>query len=179
MQTTYRHTNGSKAPGQVMIVYETGSAREQAAHLCRDFFEDSSGTTHWCASLQLKDKDYAAEMSRHAITADLIVFTGEAEGDFPQEVKLWIDRWLYKRNNLEGAMVGLFSSRSPGAHVASRKEVYLRHIARQAGLDYLCQPPRGAARVPDSLDTFNQRAGQVTSVLHEILENRTPPTPRL
>ncbi|HLX72340.1 MAG TPA: hypothetical protein VKV04_22200, partial [Verrucomicrobiae bacterium] len=58
------------------------------------------------------------------------------------------------------------------------REIYLRHIAHRAGMDFLSHAaPTAAKAIPDSLDSFSKRAGQMTSVLDNILHTRprTPP----
>jgi hypothetical protein len=57
--------------------------------------------------------------------------------------------------------------------VASVREIYLRHAARRAGMDYLSHAaPTLRRAMPDSLDSFSERAGRVTSVLDGILQTR-------
>lgn len=107
----------------------------------------------------------------------MIIFTGPMENDFPAELKLWIERWLPKRTEREGAIVGIFIRGSSGnvARSGSQKEIYLRQIALRAGMDYLSHVPRlGRKAMPESLDVFSQRAGQMTSVLNDILQTSRP-----
>ncbi|HLP75448.1 MAG TPA: hypothetical protein VK327_00910 [Candidatus Paceibacterota bacterium] len=163
---------------KVLVVYETLPAREQSAYLCSG---DSNTTVRWCSAPRLNEPEYADETARHAATADMIIFAGDREGDFSPEVKVWIERWLFKRSAREGAIVGLFNSGTgSGAKVSSLKEIYLRRAAHEAGLDYLSHLPSGPIKtIPNSLETYSERAGQVTSVLHNILAGGLPPTPPL
>ena len=93
--------------------------------------------------------------------------------------KLWIERWLGKRREREGAIVGLVSGQTAPCATAGLKEIYLRHIAHRAGMDYLSRTtPTAPFAMPDSLDSFCNRARQVTSVLDDILRTRfIPPIP--
>lgn len=181
MPTTNENTDPASGARKVLIVYESVPARERAAFFCGGFFsENSHAAVHWCATQQLNDRNYADEMFDHAMSADVVILAGSAEGELSPETKLWINRWLSKRTR-EGALVGLFGNRpaQPG-ELTSLKEIYLRHAAHQAGMDYLSQLPSGSRRtIPDSLDTCGQRAGQVTSVLHDILQKPIPPPPPL
>ena len=88
---------------------------------------------------------------------------------------------LDHRGEREGAIVGLVTEKpAPAMGVASLKEVYLRHTAHRARMDYLSHVvPTELRAMPDSLDAFRQRAGQVTSVLDQILHKHTPPPPLL
>ena len=115
-----------------------------------------------------------------AADADVVVFAMEARGDLPDEIKLWIEKWLNKRGEREGAIVGLLH-REEGWHgAASFREIYLRHAARRAGMDYLSHAaPTRRRAMPDSLDSFSERAGRMTAVLDGILHTRPVVTPRL
>jgi hypothetical protein len=64
--------------------------------------------------------------------------------------------------------------------MASFREIYLRHIARRAGMDYLSRgAPTATKAIPDSIDSFSERAGRVTSVLANILHKHPHAPPRL
>jgi hypothetical protein len=91
---------------------------------------------------------------------------------------LWIEDWLNKRGEHEGALVGLLDYDDGPQHVATFREIYLRHVARRAGMDYLSHaPPTTRRAIPDSIDSFSERAGRMTSVLDDILHKHphTPP----
>ena len=118
----------------------------------------------------------ARKAAERAARADLIVFSLSAAGDLPEGVKLWIESWLGKRGEREGALVGLVEGERGLGGVACLKEIYLRHVAHRAGMDYVSHaPPTNWRGIPDSLDSFSRRADQVTSLLDEIL--RTHPVP--
>ncbi|HET7626035.1 MAG TPA: hypothetical protein VFM25_12300 [Verrucomicrobiae bacterium] len=129
---------------------------------------------HWYGFDILRNTAGATEMINKAAQADLLVFSFSSQGDFPQELKLWIERWLGKRCEREGSLVGLVTDRIQSVcPFASLKEIYLRHTALRAGMDYLSHVPPSAGKViPDSLDSFSQRAGQMTSVLGGILQSQ-------
>jgi hypothetical protein len=57
------------------------------------------------------------------------------------------------------------------------KYAYLRNAAHRAGMDYLTQIPQSISSrsIPDSLDSYSQRADKVTSVLDGILHQKAPP----
>jgi hypothetical protein len=160
---------------KVLVIYETVAAREQVARALEESRPSGSAENvmHWRSCSRLNERPFAEEAAEHAKTADMIIFTGPAENEFPAELKLWIERWLSKRDEREGAIVGIFPARSTRrAETGTQKEIYLRHIALRAGMDYLCHVPRcGCKAMPESLDVYNQRAGQMTSVLYDILRN--------
>jgi hypothetical protein len=110
--------------------------------------------------------------------ADMVVFALGADGDFPAEAKTWIENFLRSRGEMEGAIVGLFEP-AVGTAKGCLKENYLRRMAHGGGMDYLYHvPPASMKAIPDSLDSYNERAGQVTSVLDEILQNQPPLLPK-
>ena len=169
----------------VVVLYESVAAREHAARFCDQLTEQPSAKSNLksnCWSFaSLGDSAPAGEAAGRAKKADLIIFAFTSGGDLPPEVKLWTETWLGKRHELEGALVGLVVDRGANpCEMACLKEVYLRHLARRAGMDYLSQmPPTMAKAMPDSLDSFDQRARQVTSVLAEILRSHFRPPPLL
>jgi len=117
------------------------------------------------------------EAAKAAVDAELLVFAVTPEGDLPPAIKLWTEGWLSRRENLDGYLVGLVLEEGAEVRgVAGLKEVYLRHLAHRAGMDYLSHFPSGKAKViPNSLDDFNQRAEQMTPLLDEILHQHFVP----
>lgn len=166
----------------VVVVYETPAIREDAMSFCERLAAECECTPvseiNWCSFhvLALPEGGDAAQM---AANADVVVFAMKAGGDLPHDVKLWIENWLNRRGEREGALVGLLAREVPH-DIAPFREIYLRHIARRAGMDYLSHAaPTASKAIPDSLDSFSQRAGQVTSVLDSILHTYPHPTPIL
>ena len=180
-RTTKHHEVEAQKAGGVLVLYENPASREQAISYCEEFTKQSGAAAEpgvsWYSFDSLRVPAKSAEAVKHAVMADLIIFTVTAAGDLPREVKLWTEIWLGKRGEREGALVGLvFGVQANPCQVACLKEVYLRHLAHRAGMDYLAHlPSRVPWEIPDSLDSFSQRAGQVTSVLDEILHARFLP----
>jgi len=176
-----RSTTGET--NHVVVVYENSATRAEALRFCehldKDHRADSSFDIQWFSFASLTDDESASGAAATAANADLIVFSFTCEGDFPTEVKFWIERWLGKRTRREGALAGLATDRPRNAvEVACLREIYLRHTAHRAGMDYLSQDNPTIGRViPDSIDSFNERAGQMTSVLDQILHKhpQSPP----
>jgi hypothetical protein len=168
---------------RVVVVYETPAARARAMECCSDLSGQQSPEAEpeidWYSFALLLEAAPANDAADKAATADLIIFAVTAAGDLPGEVKLWIERWLNKRSDREGAIVGLLTDRPANpSDVASLKEIYLRHTAHRAGMDYLTHATPTACRaIPNSLDSFSQRAGQMTSVLDQILHTHLPVVP--
>ena len=170
--------SSAREQAHAVVVYETTPARELAMEFCSHRAGEQMLNIHWYSFELLRDRDAAARAATKARLADLILFSMTHEGDFPDEIKLWIERWMARRHDREGALVGLVVDRPQNVStLASLKEVYLRHAATSVGMDYLSHAmPTAWKAMPDSLDSFSQRAGQVTSLLDEILQ-KPPPQP--
>ena len=169
----------------VVVVYETSAIREHAVRFCERLAQENASTAlsemNWWSFHLLSDPVSANDAVQKAAGADVIVFAMKAGGDLPDEIKLWIEKWLNKRGEREGALFGLLAREEGPYEVAAFREIYLRNIALRAGMDYLSHAAPTASRaMPDSLDSFNRRAGQVTSVLNNILHAHPHTTaPRL
>jgi hypothetical protein len=167
----------------VVVVYENPAVREHAARFCDHLSERHRAEARleitWWSFAFIEQPVMAHDAGRRAADAELIVFALEPDGDLPQSIKVWIDGWIGKRCEHEGAIIGLTEHTRPG-DIASLKEIYLRHVAHRAGLDYLSHAsPTVPRAIPDSIDSFRARAGQMTSVLDEILRAPSLPPPLL
>lgn len=166
----------------VVVVYEDTAIREHAVRFCeRLAYEgDSAGTLelNWWSFELLTNPAVASDAVKLAAVADVVVFAMNAGGDLPQDIKIWMEKWLNKRGEREGALVGLLAYGDAPHDEASFREIYLRHLAKRTGMDYLSQSaPTRKGAIPDSLDSFSERAGQMTACLDGILHKhpRVPP----
>ena len=55
----------------------------------------------------------ATSVEKAIVDADVVVFAMEARGDLPEELKLWIEKWLNKRGEREGAIAGTRGAYAP------------------------------------------------------------------
>ena len=116
------------------------------------------------------DPNAARDAHAKARGADVIVFATRPEGPVPGTVTNWVERCLAHRTDREGTLAGLIDSSTVLTGWAAEKHAWLRSVAHRAGMDYLTQVPQEITRpIPDSLESFSERAQQVTSVLDEIL----------
>jgi len=165
-----------KTTWSVVVVYENADARETAVTFCdslvRKFWNDCDFEVNWWSFQLLEDAASASAAAEMASQANLIVFAANREGDLPFALKMWVEAWRRRRGEREGALVGLGD---PGGR-ENLKFGYLRDLARRATMDYLTELPQGLSRsIPDSLDSYGERAAAVTSVLDDIL--RQPKSP--
>jgi hypothetical protein len=169
-----------KQQRRIVVIYENSAAREHAVRSAPDITEaslrETSSAVQWWSFAKLAEMALAGEAAVKAAAADLVIFAISPAEDFPSEVKLWIETWITRRSDREGAIVGLMVRESSPGELACLKEIYLRQAAHRAGMDYLSQIPSGGGKaMPDSLDSYGERARQVTSVLDEILRSGLPP----
>jgi hypothetical protein len=173
------------APGEksVVVVYETPAIREHAVRFCERLEHErdsaASAEMNWWSFRFLGHSATGSHAAQKASRADVVIFAMDAAGDLPDEIKSWIELWLNKRGEREGALVGLLAREDRSNDVPPFREIYLRNIARRAGMDFLSHAaPTVAKAIPDSLDSYSERAGQMTSVLDSILRMRprTPPS---
>jgi hypothetical protein len=174
----------TKATWSVLVIYEDDAARDRAVGFCDQlvdrFWAKCDFEVSWWPFALLKETISAREAALKASCADLILFSSTPEGDFPPAVKAWIETWRNKRGDREGLLIGLMDSPAAAADREGQKHHCLRNAAHHGAMDYLTQVPQDIAlSIPDSLDSYTQRAHQVTSLLDEILHQHLPPPGRL
>lgn len=124
----------------------------------------------------LEQSTAATEAAEKAAQADLLLFSAPPEGHFPAHVKEWVETWLIRRGDREGLLAGLLEPTENSRSQEGQKHTFLRNAAHRGAMDYLTRVPEDVSRsIPDSLDSYTERADQVTSLLDEIL--RQQPTP--
>jgi hypothetical protein len=173
----------TKAGWSVVVVYEDATTRERAVTFCdqlvSQYWETYEFDVSWWPFTLLNAAPATEEAAEKAAQADLIVFSATPEGDFPLPVKAWVERWLSRRGEREGMLVGLMEQLADGGDQEGAKHCYLRKAARRGAMDYLTRvPPDISLAIPDSFDAYTERAAQVTSLLDGIL-HQPPPPPRL
>ena len=178
MQETKSNREDARVKAAVMVIYEDPQCRDVAVSFCdlliRRFWSTHGFEISWSSFADLQQSAAAADSTEKAATAALILFATHPRGELPIDVILWIQKWSSKRGDREGALLGLLDRGANG--IADDKHLYLRNVAHQTGMDYLTKMPENISRgIPDSIDSYSQRAQRVTSVLEEILHNQPVP----
>ena len=160
----------------VVVVYEDTTTRERAMAVCdqlvKRFWSKVEFEFSWWRQTYLADSNIAKAAAWSAANADLIVFSTHSDSELSAGLKAWVETWLEKRREREGALIGLIgTARDPKTDTAS-KHRYLRQIAERARMDYLSTELSAAPEaIADSIESIHQRADQITSVLDEILSH--------
>jgi len=83
--------------------------------------------------------------------------------------------WIKKHVRSAGG-AGLIDTSTILNGWAAEKHAWLRRVAHRDGMDYLTDvPPEITRPIPNSLESFSERAQQITSVLNEILRKPIHP----
>jgi hypothetical protein len=169
-----------KIDWSVMVVYEDTERREAAVRFCdlliERFWDRYGFYLSWWSFASLMETASVEVQIEKALEADLIIVAAGPEGEMPAPVQVWFDSWLGQRGDREGAIIALNDPGSGSDEARVGRFVYLRSVAHRAGMDYLTQVPEGVLPgIPESVDSFNERARQMTSVLDTILHTQPPP----
>ena len=182
----WRHVTAFRKRGEEMkrnwsvaVVYEDTSAREGAVKFCdllvHRFWAESEFSMDWRGFSELEDEAGCREAEAKCAEADLIVFATRPETELPDFVRHWMEGWVTRRGEREGALIGLNDPAAGSTSGAPGKFCYLRSVAHRAGMDYLTNVPEQLGAAPESTESCSERARQVTHVLDEILHRREVP----
>jgi hypothetical protein len=156
------------------VVYEDTPSQARAVRFCdqmvKRFWAQCEFAIEWWSFAELADSTSSRNALSKASMADVVVFA--CGSSIPSPIAHWIESWLYQRGDREGALAFLTEPTSG----STRSDILLRATARRAGMDYLTEVPQDFAyKFPDSLESYTDRAHQVTGLLEEILHHSSPP----
>jgi hypothetical protein len=165
----------------VLVLYEEVTARERALQFCdslvQRFWLEFSFELSWCQWRGLEAPKETREAAIKTAEADLIIIAATHTGSLSPQLRDWLETALRERGEREGVLVGLSFTANDLGHKAAATQQYLRKLAHESGMDYLTAVPQSLPhRVPDSLESYNLRATQVTSVLDTILHQNCLPS---
>ena len=154
-----------------------GYARAACEQMAKKYPIGAEFQFRWWLFDDLTDSQERLAAIGAAASADMIVFAVSSEGELPEMIKAWVEEWLFERGGREGTIVGLFPD--TGEICTTRKYCYLRQIACRGQMDFMSALPAILpSKLPDNFDWVSRRAGEVTSVLNEILRGpSSPPMP--
>ncbi len=169
-----------KTTRSVVVIYEDAGAQQTAVAFCdcllQRFSAEEGFDVSWWPFDRLQMAENAETATRKAAEAEIVVFASRTGGTFPAFMQAWTERWIAERQELEGALVGLYVSDSDAAGTSDEFHNYLRRVAHRAGMDFLTEVPQQIAHlVPESPESCSARAHQHTNVLDTILHQSPPP----
>ncbi|HYR45180.1 MAG TPA: hypothetical protein VER98_19260 [Terriglobia bacterium] len=170
-----------KTISSIVAVCENKPARDDAVKFCDElmhrFWANREFDITWLLFNDLAEEALFGTATLKAASADLIIFSMCPGCEISRHVRSWVEAWLSQRGEREGAIVGLRDpGHLPGGGV-SQNFVYLHSVAHRAGLDYLTELPEKITHtIPDQLESYSERARQVTSVLDQILHQKPAPS---
>ncbi len=162
-----------KSTWSVVVVYEHPLSREQAMVFCDQlverFWDKLSFDIGWWSYDMLQEAEAGSLAVERAARADLIIVATRGGDQPPRRIQDWLEDCLRGRGDREGAIVGLTRD-SLDEPASCAAQLYLRNLAHRSGLDYLTQVPAEMCQpIPETFESADGRATQVTSVLTEIL----------
>lgn len=161
----------------VVIAYEDAGTRARAMDVCRGTIRQQwrgleLDCTWWKFEL-LHHPAVAEAAVKAAAGADLFICSVHAENDLPAVVKAWVERWLPKQTEREGALIVLVEGREDQPAVRAPAVSYLQGVASAAKMTFFVRFfKRGDELTSCSPEALGQRANVVTDVLSEILSYR-------
>jgi len=164
---------------EVLIVYDDVDAERRAMQLCSYLgHEHSEVEFHvhpWRFDL-LEHPDWAATATADGHTADLFIIATSDGSDLPAHVRSWMRSCLAQKRG-GGALVALLGAERRVDPDDSPRLLFLKNVARDAGLDFFVPMPRfedallRAAQVPASwLDAPKQSVTR--TFFHPTVDHR-------
>jgi len=169
-----------KTSWSAVMIYEDIPTREEAVKfsdaMVRRFWSRYEFDFGWWSLAHLETVESARLAAEKAVLADLIVFSLKPHGPMPDCVLSWVDDWIHRRGDREGALAGLLDPAAGPIGITTEKYLYVRSLAHRAGMDYLIRVPDDITAFPNSLDSYSERARQKTNVLDEIMRRPAAPS---
>jgi hypothetical protein len=164
-----------------VVIYEDRPTRDHALRLCdnlaRKFWPDLELDFLWWKFDYLEDADLGRFAADTASESDLVIFSAHAAKELPTGVRTWIESWVNRRLNKPNALVALIGLAEDQTQGLSPIHVYLREVARHAGMDYLPHLSGPAiGKLDTTTDGIATRADRVTSLLDNVLHRPTAPS---
>lgn len=163
----------------IVVAYEDTAARDQAIilcdHLVGQLWEDFEFDVNWLRFDYLADPRIAADAIAAAANADMVIFSARSEGELPPAAKSWIDSWVIKRDKRESVLVSVIGAATDPTKEVSPMHLYLREVARLAGMDYLSSLADGPPESINGLiETSVLRAENVIPARDRFLQQENP-----
>lgn len=171
-----------KESWSVTVLYEDTEVRQRAMqvcdHLMRHFWSEIEFDFNWWRFSFLTEQVLAERAASHLWDSDAIIIALQPDGQLPMQLAAWLEQSMARRGIRGGAFIALFGAEGDSpAQAAPATNAKLRALAQRSGMDYLTEAPNVLpGSLPDSLDNFNQRAEEHTTIMDNILKYPPPPS---
>src|SRR5690349_19563036 len=95
----------------VAVVYEDTPMREGAVQFCdalmKRFWAENEFSIDWWQFSQLENDMSGRQAEAKGAEADLIIFAARSDTGLPEGVAAWLESWIGRRGEREGAMIAL------------------------------------------------------------------------
>lgn len=153
---------GKKPAFRLLTVYEDFAAGRRANETCSfllaqlgDDFEIR--TSMWKFDI-LEDHVFAKSAVVEALEADAVIIATRGKSPLPAAITGWIERWVFRRADQTGALIGIMDTTSADTPVAAHIRSYLDSVAAAANMDFLINAvPFGPADTSDSPHSLRSR----------------------
>jgi len=116
--------------------------KEFCQSLARDLGERSRIVQHVWAFSTLRMTELQDIAAEEAAAADLVIIATRQAESLPEEVKIWIEKWLRQKGARKTVLVALLDRGYDGATGPIR--AYLQEVAARGGLELLVELREGA-----------------------------------
>ena len=165
-----------------VIAYEDTASRDHACHTCDQLLTKLHGELEfdfsWWRFAYLHDAALAQMAAADAIQADVIIVAAKPDGEFPESLTQWLESWVFRKQNLPSALVGLLGGADEPRRMTSPRHASLSNFATLAGMDYLFCLPTDAlhpwVHTDNPFETIQRRVETMTPVMQSILDFHPP-----
>ena len=141
-----RATKGLKSLS-VVAVHEDFATGARVGEVCRTLAGELGGGCEvvnqpWLVNL-LRLPRLRAIAAEDAAAADVVIVSLHDAGEFPIELKDWVEAWLQQKRDHPKVLLALFDE--DGGQTAGLLQAYLEAAAQRGGLAFFLQPYEPAA----------------------------------
>lgn len=123
----------------VVLAFDSSTARERAMGLMEFLNQQFGARTNlnWtqCEFQQLEDRRFYTEAIDVAASANMVILATTDGEQLPVAVKGWMEEWLTRRNDREGALVATVQNAGEEPK-ETRVHSYLQNAAMKAGIKF-------------------------------------------
>lgn len=168
-----------KFPFDLVVAYEDTFTRQRALqlydHLAQQLLNDYDFQCSWWKFDHLQNATLRSRAADAAVEANMIILSVRAQPEISPLQRAWLEDWIPRRDNSKAALVALIAGTGKPGNETGPMMAFLQNAARQGRMDFFTQGFDATQPKQDSLvDQITKRAGVVTPVMHQILQQPMP-----